>query len=226
MPNPYYAQSVKHETDKNVPPPEVSPTASWPAAGGLCRGLHCAHEGADEFAVDLRAARFGIEAGGFEEFAGFFDSISASRLHVNGFKACASQLFAILIFFGCASDAAGPQFHALTNIGRNFTANHDIGDSETPARLENSEGLGKDAVLVARKIDDTIRDNDVDGVIRQRNVFNGALQKLDVRDAGLFLILPGQGQHFVGHVQAISFARGPDAFGGKDDVTPAAGAKV
>src|SRR2546422_1015509 len=139
MPNPYHAQSSKHETDKNVCPTEDSRTASWSAAGGRCCGLHCAHEGADEFAVDLRADRFRIEAGGFEEFAGFFDSINASRLHVNGFKTCASQLFAILIFFQCAGNAADPQFYAFANVGRNFTANDDIRNSETPAGLEYSK---------------------------------------------------------------------------------------
>src|SRR5436190_7334693 len=226
MPNPYYAQSAKHETDKNVCSPEDSRAASWSAADGLCCWLHCAHEGADEFAVDLWANRFGIEAGGFEEFAGLVDPVNASGFHLDGFKPGQGKFFAIFIFFQCARDAADPEFHTLANIRGNVAANDNIGYREASAGLENAKRFGKDAVLVARKIDDAIGDNDVDGVIRQRNVFNGAFQKLDVRDAGLFLILPGQGQHFVGHVQAISFARGPDAFGRKDDVNAAAGAKV
>jgi len=39
-------------------------------------------------------------------------------------------------------------------------------------------------------------------------------------------ILAGQREHFVGHVQAVSFAGGADAFGGKNDVNAAPRAEI
>ncbi len=71
-----------------------------------------------------------------------------------------------------------------------------------------------------------IRNDDIDRVIRQRDVFNGAFQEFDVIDAGLFLVFVSKGEHFVGHIQAVSFAGGANTFCGEDDVNAAAGAEV
>jgi hypothetical protein len=46
-----------------------------------------------------------------------------------------------------------------------------------------------DCVLVARQIDDAVRDDDVDRVVGRRNRFDGAFEELDVGRAGLLLIL-------------------------------------
>src|SRR6266850_2301740 len=67
---------------------------------------------------------------------------------------------------------------------------------------------------------------DVDGVVRQRNVLNGALEEFEVFDAGFFLIFACEREHFVGHVQTVRFACGADALCGEDNVDAAARAEI
>ena len=62
--------------------------------------------------------------------------------------------------------------------------------------------------------------------VGQGNVFDFALEELDVFDAGLALVLAGEGEHVVGHVEAVGLAGGSDAFGGEQHVDAAAGAEV
>src|SRR5262249_26313447 len=122
--------------------------------------------------------------------------------------------------------AADPQLHALANVGGNFTANHNIGDSEAAARFENAKRLGEDAILVAGKINDAIRDDDVDGGVGQRDVFDRPFQKFHNCHAGIFLIFAGQRQHFVGHVETIGLTGGTNALRGENDVNSATGPEV
>src|SRR5712664_2679741 len=205
--------------------------ASWRAAGraddfAAARGFGGANEGADEFAVDERCDFFDIEAGRSKKIAGFIDFVNASGLDVHGFEAGSIKFISVFVLLEGAGDAAYPEFHALANGSGDFTANNDIGDGETAAGFQHAEGFAEDATLVAGKIDDAVGDDDVDGVVRQRNVFNGAFQKFDVFDAGFFLVLAGEGEHFVGHVQAVGFAGRADAFCGKDDIDAAAGTEI
>ena len=58
------------------------------------------------------------------------------------------------------------------------------------------------------------------------NVFDFALEKLDVLDSGLALVLAREGQHLIGHVETVGFAGGADAPGGKQHVDAAAGAEI
>jgi hypothetical protein len=54
----------------------------------------------------------------------------------------------------CAGDAAGPQPHgALGGLGRRLDQ-HDVGDGEPTAGLEDAEGLAQHRVLVGREVDD------------------------------------------------------------------------
>ena len=114
----------------------------------------------------------------------------------------------------------------LANFGGNVAADDDIGDGETSAGFENAEGLAQDAIFVGGEIDDAIGDDDVDRVVGQGNVFDFALEEFDVFDAGFALVLAGQREHLIGHVEAVGFAGGADAAGGEQDVDAAAGAEV
>src|SRR6266850_92896 len=205
--------------------------ASWRAAGraddvATARGFGGANEGADEFTIDERGDFLDVEAGGSEKFAGFFNSVNTSGLDVHGFEAGRIEFVAVFIFLERAGDAADPEFHALANGGGDFTANNDVGDGEAAAGLEDAEGFAEHAVFIAGKIDDAVGDDDVHGVVRQRNVFDGTFQKFDVFDAGVYLVFAGEGEHFVGHVQTVGFAGGADAFCGEDDINAAAGAEI
>src|SRR5882672_2508823 len=205
--------------------------ASWRAAGraddfAAARGFGGANEGADEFAVDERGDFLDVDAGGSEKFAGFIDFVNASGLDVHGFEAGGIEFVAVFIFLEGAGDAADPEFHALANVGGDFAADDHVGNGEAAAGLEDAEGFAEHAVLVAGKVDDAVGDDDVHGVVRQRNVFDGAFQEFDVFDAGFYLVFAGEGEHFVGHVQTVGFAGGADAFCREDDVNAAAGAEI
>src|SRR6266446_4960042 len=205
--------------------------ASWRAAGraddvAAARGLSGANKSADEFAVDERGDFFDVEAGGSEKFAGLFDFVNARGLDVHGFEASSIKLVSVFVLLEGAGDTADPELHALTNGSRHFTANDDVGNGEAAAGLQDAEGFAEDAILIAGKIDDAIGDDDVHGVVGKRNVFNRALQELNIFDAGFFLIFAGEGEHFVGHVQTIGFASGADTFCGEDDVNAAARAEI
>ena len=49
-------------------------------------------------------------------------------------------------------------------------------------------------------------------------LFDFALQELDVFEAALALVLLGEGQHLVGHVQAVGLSGRPDPPGGEQHV--------
>ncbi len=53
-----------------------------------------------------------------------------------------------------------------------------------------------------------------------------ALQELDVRRAGLALILARERQHLVGHVEAVDLAGRADALGREQHVDAAAGTEI
>ena len=98
--------------------------------------------------------------------------------------------------------------------------------AKRPPGFKHAEGFAQDVVLVGGKIDDAVGDDDVDGVVGQRDVLDLALQEFDVVDAGLALVLVGEGQHFVGHVETVGLAGGPDAPRREQDVDAAAGAEI
>ena len=55
--------------------------------------------------------------------------------------------------------------------------------------------------------------------------FDLAFEEFDVFDAGLALVFAGEGEHLVGHVEAVGFAGGADAAGGEEDVDAAAASR-
>ena len=67
---------------------------------------------------------------------------------------------------------------------------------------------------------------DVDRVVGQRDVLDLALQELDVLEAALALVLLGERQHLVGHVEAVGLAGRADAARREQHVDAAAGAEV
>jgi hypothetical protein len=52
------------------------------------------------------------------------------------------------------------------------------------------------------------------------------LRNSTLSDGSLALIFAGEGEHLVGHVEAVGFAGGADAAGGEEHVDAASGAEV
>src|SRR5215472_5524773 len=196
------------------------------ATRGLRCRFHGAQEGGDEFASNLRADGFRIEARGFKELARFLDAVYPGGFDLDGCESATGKLLAIFVFFERTSDAADPEFHAFANFGGQVAADQHIRYRQTSAGLKDAKRFGEDAVFVAGEIDDAVRNDHVDGVVGERDVFDRALEEFNILNTGLFLILAGQREHFVGQVQAIGFSGKADAFGGKNDVNAAPRAEI
>ena len=129
-------------------------------------------------------------------------------------------------FLQRSGDASDPQLHVAANRGRHLAAHHHVRDREAPARLQHAKRLAQHAVLVARKIDHAVRDDHVDRIVGQRDIFDLALEELDVLRAGLALVLAREREHLVGHVEAVGLAGRADAARREQHVDAAAGAEV
>ena len=95
-----------------------------------------------------------------------------------------------------------------------------------PPGLRTRNASRNTGVFVAREVDDAVRDDDVGGVARQRDALDVAAQELDVRRAGLRLVLVGEREHLVRHVEAVRLARRADALGGEQHVDAAARSEI
>ena len=95
-----------------------------------------------------------------------------------------------------------------------------------PPGLQDAGDLGEHPGLVGRQVDDAVRDHDVDRLGGQRHLLDLAAQEVRVRDAGLGLVVLGEREHLVGHVEAVDDSGRPDATGREQHVDAAAGAEV
>ncbi|SPE28618.1 hypothetical protein SBA3_1470011 [Candidatus Sulfopaludibacter sp. SbA3] len=196
------------------------------SAAWLLERLAGADKAAHELPVNLWRDGLHIESLILQKGSGIFGSIDAGGFDVDVVKAGRRQLRFVLDLFERSGHASHPHQNALPDLGRDFTARHNVGHGEAAAGLENPEGLGENPVLIRRKIDDAVRDDDVHGVVGEWDVLDFAFQKLDVADAGLALVFVRESQHFIGHIQTVRFSGGPYAPRGKQHIDAAAGAKV
>jgi hypothetical protein len=121
-----------------------------------------------------------------------------------------------------AGDAADVLLHVTARGGVHVRVGDHVRDGEAAARLEDAGGFADHAALVRREVDDAVGDHDVDARVRERDVFDVALEPVHVLDPGLGLVRAGELEHLVGHVQAVRRAGGTDAAGGQQDVDTAA----
>jgi hypothetical protein len=68
--------------------------------------------------------------------------------------------------------------------------------------------------------------DDIDGIVWQRDGLDLAFEKLDIFDAGFLLVLSGERQHVVGHIEAVSLAGWADPPRRKKNIDAAARAKI
>ena len=69
---------------------------------------------------------------------------------------------------------------ALPAIGREFGGADDVGNGDSAAWLQNAECFAEHLRLVRRKIYDAIRDDGVNGVVSNGNIFDLAEPKFDI----------------------------------------------
>src|SRR5262245_49494109 len=186
----------------------------------LARADECTHERA----VDSRHVYVfpGLE----EEITGVLGAIDASRLEIDRLETSLAELGSVLTLLERAGHAPDPELDAAADLKGHLAPHHDVRYREASTRSKDAKRLGENAILVGRQIDHAVGDDDVHGVVRKGNRLDLSLEKLDVVDTGLLLVLAGQGQHFVGHVESVGLATRSHAFGREQHVDPAAGAQV
>src|SRR6185295_2426964 len=167
---------------------EVVPKASA-TARRTTAWFHGTDKRADEFTLDLRSNRIGIQTLASQKLPRILKRVRASWLDFDRVKARAGKLGDIVGILQRTGDAADPQFHAAPNFGRHVAAHHNIRDGKSAAGFQDPEGFAQNAVFVGGKIDDAIGNDDIDRVVRQRDAFDFALQELDVGHSGAALIL-------------------------------------
>ena len=80
--------------------------------------------------------------------------------------------------------------------------------AKRPPGLRTRNASREHAVLVGGEVDDAVGDDDVDGVVGKRNASISPLRNSTFVDACLPLVFAREGEHFVGHVEAVGFAGG------------------
>ena len=108
----------------------------------------------------------------------------------------------------------------------NFSANHDIGNGKTAAGLQHAKRLAQDAVLVGGEVDDAVGDDDVDGVVRKRDILDLAFEELDVVSGHLALIFPRERQHLIRHVEPVGLACRAHPASRKKDIDSTTGPEI
>ena len=89
-------------------------------------------------------------------------------------------------------NTARPGFHVPAGRLVEVWIGDDIGHGEPAPRPEHPGRLGEGHDLVGRKVDDAVRNDDVDAGGRQGDVLDLALQELDIGQTGLLSVAPGE----------------------------------
>src|SRR5690606_8213700 len=199
------------------------------ARGSAARGrfrLARPDERAGHLAVHLRSDAIHVDTRLREKRSRVLYLIDAPRFDRGIREAGGLQLRNVLVIAERPGNTPDPEFQVPANLGWHLAADDDVRDGETATRLQHAERFAQGDVLVDREVDHAVGDDHVDRVVRKRDGLDRALQELDIRGAGLPLILAREREHLVGHVQAIHLASRADALRRQQHVDAATGAEV
>ena len=103
---------------------------------------------------------------------------------------------------------------------------HDIGDHQAAARFEHPEGFPENPLFGRGQVDHAVGDDDIDLVVRHREVLDLSQAEFHVREIPLPGISSGLVEHLRGHVDADHLTAFPHLPGGQKTVESRARAKV
>src|SRR5665647_467011 len=89
-------------------------------------------------------------------------------------EASSSELVLVIANNESSGNAACPQCHKALKVLRQFPLKDDVGDRKKSAVLEDTERFSQHDVLIGSEVDDAVRDDDIDRLIRERNIFDSA----------------------------------------------------
>ena len=98
----------------------------------------------------------------------------------------------------------------------------DVGDPDSATGSKHPLDLVEYRLLVGREVDHAVGDDDVDGLVPQRDVLDVSAQELDIAGPCLGGVAAGQVEHLVGHVQPVGEPAGADPTSREQDVDPPA----
>ena len=123
-------------------------------------------------------------------------------------------------------DAAGELLRVLARDLVHVGIGHDVADGESSPWPQDAGGLEEDPALVRGEVDHAVGDDHVDRRVVQGNVLDLAFEELDILGVRLGRVVAGQGEHLVGHVEAVGPSAGAHSSCGQQDVDPAARSEV
>ena len=94
--------------------------------------------------------------------------------------------------------------------------------AKRPPGLQYAKGFAQDGIFVGRKIDYAIRDDDIDGIVGQRECVRFRLSGIRRFRLRFLLVLVGEREHFIGHIEAVGFSGRTNALRGEQHVDSAA----
>src|SRR2546426_4363042 len=107
-----------------------------------------ADESAHEPAVNFGRDRIHVDALIAQEGPRIADTVDASGLNGDVFKADGVEFETVVLLFQRACNTADPKQNTLTNLLEHRTSRDDVGNGEPAAGLENTEGFAQHAILV------------------------------------------------------------------------------
>ncbi len=135
-------------------------------------------------------------------------------------------MIAVVLTRERSCDAAGPGLHVPPGRLVEVRIGDDVGHGQPASRPEHPGRLREGHGLVGREIDDAVGNDNVHTAYGQGDVLDLALQELDIGQAGLPNVAPGEGKHLVGHIDSVDLAGRTHPSGREDDIDPAAGAEI
>src|SRR5204863_489733 len=134
------------------------------------------------YVVDIRAGEL------FAVFKGAPDALGGGDLEVDIGEPGGDQRVPIIGDRDRARDASGPLVQCLLDRRFEWLELDHVGDREPTSWPQDPERFLDDSALVLGEVDDAVGDDDVDSGLRQRDAFDGSLQKGGIRHSGPGLV--------------------------------------
>src|SRR5207237_10240184 len=125
-----------------------------------------------------------------------------------------------------SGDAATQQGCVRLQLGRQRRGVDDIGDGEPATRLQHTERLAEYLRLVRDQVDYAVGQNDVGGIVGDRQMFELAQAKLDIGGVDPGSVFARLFQHLVCHVDPYHPACRAHLLCGKEAVETRAAAEI
>src|SRR5580658_2491146 len=134
------------------------------------------NERTQKLAINLRCDPVNVNILACKELTSVFNTVETCWFQFDLLEASGRQLASVFVLFHCPGDAAHPREYALPNLRQHLATNDHIGDGESSARFQYSERFTQNGILVSGQIDDAVRDDDIDGFVGERNMFDLAFE--------------------------------------------------